>query len=378
MDLNIGWAISHEQWIRNGDAWIGVTVKPISVVALKAFDPQRYAPLSWANPLPPGDPLNCETVAGDSSRSTENGLAWDAFRQVGLWLRSRDTSNPFAAGAGRRHPVEHVYAWGYSQTGGFLYTYINAIHPLDIQLHGKPVFDAYLIGVASSPMPINQCSQRIPPGDPRRDIRNVGVPVMRIMTQSDFLSGIDARRADSDDPQDRFRNYDIAGSGHATPDELSLGPAPADIARAGVAVPPMDCNEGPRSRFPNSLAFNAAFRNLDQWVRKGSAPPRAEPIRVENGKAMLDRFGIVVGGLRSPYVDVPTAQWTGTSTGASFCFIAGHEKPFDTARLKELYPTHAAYVRAIRRSVGELVGARFLTREDGARLVSEAIAARIP
>ncbi|MEP7243515.1 MAG: alpha/beta hydrolase domain-containing protein [Gammaproteobacteria bacterium] len=372
MDLNIGWAISHEQWVRNGDAWIGVTVKPISVVALKTFNPQRYAPLSWENPRPPSDPLNCENVAGDSSRSTENGLVWDAFRQVGLWLRSREASNPFLQKSGRGNSVEHVYAWGYSQTGAFLYTYINAIHPLDVRSYGKPVFDAYLIGVASSPLPINQCSPRIPPGDPRRELRNVGVPVMRIMSQSDFLSGIDARRPDSDDAQDRFRNYEIAGSAHATPDELTFGPAPADIIRAGVPLPPMECNEGPRSRFPNSLAFNAAFRNLDQWVRKGIAPPRAEPIRVENGQPVLDKFGNVIGGVRSPYVDVPTAQWTGTSTGASFCFIAGHEKPFDKTRLKELYPTHAAYVRAIRRNVAERVADRFLVREDGARLLKQA------
>jgi hypothetical protein len=78
MDLNIGWALSHEQWVRNGDAWIGVTVKPISVVALKTFDPQRYAPLSWANPLPPSDPLNCENVArlntGQANMSAERQL----------------------------------------------------------------------------------------------------------------------------------------------------------------------------------------------------------------------------------------------------------------------------------------------------------------
>src|SRR5688500_16224243 len=37
MDLNIGWAISHEEWIRKGDAWVGITAKPISVVALQRF-----------------------------------------------------------------------------------------------------------------------------------------------------------------------------------------------------------------------------------------------------------------------------------------------------------------------------------------------------
>jgi hypothetical protein len=378
-DLNIGWAISHEQWVRNGDAWIGITAKPISVVALKAFDPRRYAPLSWANPLPQSDANNCQNVPGDSTRATENGLVWDIHRQVGLWLRSRAASNPFAAAAtDRKPPVERVYAWGYSQSGGFLYTYVNAIHPLDLRAYGRPIFDAYFIGVASGPGPINQCSPRLAADDPRRRIRNAGVPIMRVMSQSDYLSGIAARRPDSDEPQDAYRNYEIAGAGHASPDELIYGPAPGDIERTGVAVPPMQCNEGPRSRFPNSVAFNAAFRNLDEWVREGVAPPRAEHIRVESGKPVLDDHGNVIGGIRSPYVDVPTAQWLGTSTGASFCFIAGHEKPFDRALLKQLYPTHAAYVSAVRDNVAALVAARFIVREDGDKLVKEAQRAQVP
>lgn len=372
MDFNIGWAISHAQWVRNGDAWIGVTIKPISVVALKKFDPQRYAALSFANPLPLTDPLNCATVAGDSSRETENGLAWDIFRHVGLWLRSSETSNPLAS------RVERVYAWGYSQTGGYLYTYINAVHSLDVQQYAKPIFDAYFIGVASGPAPINQCSPRVGPDDSRRQIRNVGVPVMRVMTQSDYLRGIAARRPDSDEIDDRFRNYEVAGSGHATPDELLFGPAPADIIKAAIAVPPMECNEGPRSRFPNSIAFNAAFQNLDAWVRKDIPPPRAEPIRVVEGQPVVDEFGNVVGGVRSPYVDVPTAQWIGNSTGESFCSIAGHEKPFDRARLKSLYPTHASYVRAVRRNVNDLVAKRFIVREDGDKLIREARNSQVP
>ena len=38
-DLNIGWALSHEQFMRNGDVWVGITAKPIAVAALKTFDP---------------------------------------------------------------------------------------------------------------------------------------------------------------------------------------------------------------------------------------------------------------------------------------------------------------------------------------------------
>ncbi len=254
-DLNIGWAVSHAQFVRNGDAWVGITAKPVA-------------------------------VARDSDRATENGLVWDIHRQVGQWLRGRGPNSPFTYGTSSgAHPVERLYAWGYSQTGGYLYTYVNAIHPLDVKQLGKPLFDAYLIAVASGPSPINQCFAPMPAGDPRRVVKDVGAPVV-----------------------------------------------------------PMACNEGPRSRFPSSVAFNAILRNLDLWVRKGTPPPKAEQIKV-------------VGG---------------NSTGESFCRFAGHEKPFDAARLAELYPKPGDYAKAVATNVKALVAARFITEADGQSLMAEA------
>jgi hypothetical protein len=379
-DLNIGWAISHDQITRNGDAWVGITAKPVSIVALKNFNPKRYADLSFANPLPLDDPKNCSRVARDSNRTTENGLVWDIFTQVGAWLRSREPSNPLKYGVGQngKHPVQYLYGWGYSQTGMFLYTYINAIHPLVLQSDGKPPYDGYLIGVASGPGQLNQCSAQIPREDPRQQIKNAGVPVIRVMSQSDYLSGIAARRPDSDVAPDLFRNYEIAGSAHATPEELNFSASPEDIVRAGRTVPAMQCTEGPRSRFPNSVAFNAILQNLELWVSKHIPPPRAEPISIDNGKSVLDRFGNVIGGVRSPYVDVPTSAWFGSSTGESFCFIAGHEVPFDRAQLKKLYPNHKTYVNAVAKNLSTLVSKRFVTKEDANKILEEAQKAKIP
>ena len=84
------------------------------------------------------------------------------------------------------------------------------------------------------------------------------------------------------------------------------------------------------------------------------------------------------GGLRSPYLDVPTSTWFGSSTGASFCFIAGHEVPFSADRLRELYPTHRAYVGAVIKDTKELVRQGFITDYDGRMLIREAQAAQIP
>jgi hypothetical protein len=377
LDLNIAWAIHRDQILRRGDAWIGVTTKPISIATMKTFDPARYGPLSWANPLPASDPRNCDTVRGDTTQATENGLVWDIFTQTGAWIRSDTAANPFTYGTGKSQ-AEYLYAWGYSQTGGFEYTYINAIQPLVVAADGKPMFDGHLVAVSGGPSSINQCAERIAADDPRRAIRNAGTPVMHVMSQSDYLGYAPRRREDGNVAPDLYRDYDISGSGHATPDELLFGPKPDDIIRGGQTPPPLECDQGPRSRFPSRVGFNAILQNLQAWVEDGVAPPPGAVITVEGGAPVLDEHGNVTGGVRSPYVDVPTSTWNGNSTGASFCRIAGHEIPFDAAKLRSLYPTKDAYVRAVEASVRDLVAQRYIVKEDGDAIIAEARAFAIP
>jgi hypothetical protein len=380
-DLNIGWAMAHEEIIDNGDTWVGITAKPIAVDALQNFDAERYGDLSFANPLPLDDPRNCTTVAADSSRETENGLVWDIYTQVGQWLRSDDATNPLTYGDGTSD-VDLAYGFGYSQTGGYLVNYINAVRPLVVEETGEQPYDAYLVAVAGGAFagayPMNQCEPAPPADDPRRQIQDVGVPVMRVMSQSDYLRGIGSRRADSDEPGDRYRHYELAGAGHATPEELYYSAAPEDILAADRSVPPMACNEGERSRLPNEIFFNAALHNLDLWVREGIAPPSIDPILVEDGAPVLDEFGNVQGGWRSPYLDVPTSTWYGAATGASFCFIAGWEDPFDQATLDALYRNHGDYVRQVGASVRSLEDQRLLTDYDARELRTEAAQADVP
>ena len=185
-DLNIGWAMMNRQLVANGDTWVGVTVKPVSIVALQRFDPQRYAALSMANPLGLDDPRNCTTVAADSSRTTENGLAWDIMSQVGRLVAADDARNPARYAPGR--PPAKVYGFGYSQTGGYMYDYVNGIRPLALRAPGRQVYDGYIGAVGGGAFvgagPIKQCSPGPPRGDPRRQFGNVGVPCVHVMSQS--------------------------------------------------------------------------------------------------------------------------------------------------------------------------------------------------
>ena len=50
-DLNLAWAISHKQIVRNGDAWVGITAKPVSIATLKSFNPTRYATSVLGEPV---------------------------------------------------------------------------------------------------------------------------------------------------------------------------------------------------------------------------------------------------------------------------------------------------------------------------------------
>jgi len=393
-DLNIGWAVARQEIVDNGDAWVGITAKPIAVDALTTFDPERYGSLSFANPLSLDDPANCSVVdadadpateptplPADTSRETENGLVWDIYTQVGNWLRSDEASNPLTYGSSET-AVERAYGFGYSQTGGFLVNYMKAVQPLVVEAQGAPTYDAFLVGVAGGAFagayPMNQCEPAPPAEDPRRDLYGIGVPVVQVMSQSDYLLGIGSRRPDSDVAPDQFRHYEMAGAGHATPFELYSSASSADIVAAGRDVPPQSCDQGPRSRFPSDIFFNAALDDLDRWVRDGIAPPRSNPIVVQRGEPVLDEFGNVQGGLRSPFLDVPTSTWFGTATGASFCFIAGYEVPFDQARLDALYSSHEDYVAKVTADVVQLQEDGFLTDYDAAELIREAEESDVP
>ena len=79
-----------------------------------------------------------------------------------------------------------------------------------------------------------------------------------MMSQSDYLFGIASREPDGDTPPDRFRHYEMAGAGHATPDELNFAATSTDIVKAGV----------PAEDVP--LVFDRFYRGVTARGRSGS------------------------------------------------------------------------------------------------------------
>ena len=384
-DMDLQWMFCRDFFIENGDIWVGITVKPVAVKALRLFNPERYASLSMDNPQPPDK--RCEPEPGsldDTTPETENGLVWDMVSQVGALLKSDSESNPV-----RDYNVEYLIATGYSQTAGYLVTYINLIHPLDTAklADGSPIYDGYLLGDGDGFMfPINQCADAVPQGESSIIIRPRGVPIISVATQGILNMTMVARRPDSDTPEDMYRRYEIPGSAHVNQKSMDNKPSDADSQKAGVPPTPANCagvNEYGVTDFPIEFFMNSAYNNLYAWLRTGTPPPRSEPIIMEKveGKdeilIKLDEHGNALGGVRNPYVEYPLATYYGQSQpldeeSAFFCMLGGYKKPFDNEKIKSLYPTHEDYLIKVTAMVSEMVKERLLTESDGMRIIREA------
>jgi hypothetical protein len=136
----------------------------------------------------------------------------------------------------------------------------------------------------------------------------------------------------------------------------------------------------PLSTFPVQAYMSVALDHLFKWVDKGVAPPRAERILLDrneqnDGSMMaLDEHGNPRGGIRTTYVDVPTSKYTirpaaanpvvagasayiaagGQQAANQMCGLSTSQVAFDAAKLKRLYKSKSAYVKAVEARQTEL------------------------
>jgi hypothetical protein len=376
-DFSFAWGVSHDYFIENGDAFVVITLAQANLEGLKAFDAVRYAPLSLANPTPDEACAVGRAGGAPQTAAMEEGLQWDILSQVGALLKAARAGGPLAG-----FNVQRVYLTAYS---GELPTYITAIHPRARLANGRPIYDGYILHRHPGLIRLRRCGATPAANDPRQIIRNLDVPLIRIVGQTDVLTTYAQRREDSDAPGDRYRLYEIAGGAHADAAFYPYMPSVADLKKIGSAFPYLaawpfanQCEpEMSFARTPiNTYALDAAFANLTRWIRDGVPPPKAERIAVENGgtpqaRVVLDKMGNAVGGVRTPYLDVPNATYYTTSKGETFCPELAHTVPFNWARLNSLYGTPQNYAAKVAQSVDRLVQERWLTESDGKKIKAE-------
>jgi Alpha/beta hydrolase domain len=191
------------------------------------------------------------------------------------------------------------------------------------------------------------------------------------------------RRPDSDARNDRYRLWEVPGASHADADANGLTAAfeatgkttlVTGCAHQGAAgvVDPND--------FPFKYVVNGAFAALTAWVT-GVPPPRANRIQVTSTSPrtiVRDDFGNALGGLRTPFVDVPITTYFPTDTGPGFCILFGYNIPFGHDELGMLYENHGDYVSQVLNDTNELVGQHFWLSADGQTVKSNAEVSNVP
>src|SRR5262249_44994582 len=98
---------------------------------------------------------------------------------------------------------------------------------------------------------------------------------------------------------------------------------------------------GPMAKLINSAPQHhyiaqAALAGLETWARTGKAPPSAPRMETTGQPPTLvaDANGNTKGGIRTPWVDAPTAKLSGLgNSGGAFAGLLGSTEPFDAATL---------------------------------------------
>ena len=305
------WFMAHREMIREGYAYVAVSAQRVGVeggaslgfdMSLKTQDPARYSSLRH-----PGD-----------------GFSYDIFSRVGRLARDGERTGAL----GLPHP-EHVVALGESQSALFMTTYVNAVDPL------AKVYDGFLVHSRFAPAaPLDGASIFEASGAPlpaavrfRPDLR---VPVLTVITETDLVGGPGAGyhlarqptttgcgpgrlRAPLTPTTTRFKSRRI-DTGSASLDDLAAAYAPTKTLMGQELAHAI--NFAPQHHY----VLQAALATLHSWVRTGEPAPHAPRIELSDAdppRLVLDAHGLAEGGIRTPWIDVPTARTSGLGTDDS-------------------------------------------------------------
>jgi hypothetical protein len=353
VDADPEWTTLHEEIVRSGDIWVGVSAQSIGVeggpvavkvnvpgsnqagMGLKKIDPARYGTL-----VHPGDVYSL-----------------DMFTQVARSLRDGNALGGLKA--------QRLIAAGESQSAFAMVTYYDGVQPL------TKAFDGFFVhSRGATSLPLVNAAKNGPKhadiasalsGKPTIFRTDQTAPIMDVQTETDVgsvLNSYAARQPDSD----RFRLWEVAGTAHA---DVHLVGSNANLLGCGLPI-----NNGPMH-----IVAKAAYHALKTWLTGGQAPVIAPRIDVKPGVSpaiVRNAEAIALGGIRTPPVDVPVATLSGAPgpTPSTICLLVGSTKPFTAARLASLYASRADYVKRYDADADSAVTAGFVLSQDRAALLA--------
>jgi hypothetical protein len=349
-EAQLTWRCVHQHIIASGHAWIGVTVNAGDrpgggAEFLRDTDPGRYSVLQLCrppdDPLPP-PPEGIDVILRALRMSMAHGSA--AMAQIGNLLWSGRDDSPMAG-----HGVTHIFGSGWSGTGMFWQEFIDDRHAAARRPDGGPIFDGYLPFIHREPV--------TRPDD----------AVVAVMFSEGEVWGMAAAgvRTSAEDTA-RFRIYEVPGSTHTS------WSAPR-AARESESAATQD-HDGPHNDRSFHRLAHALFANLDRCVRDGTPMPAAGRITRDpdspDGIAR-DEHGNAIGGLRTAWVDVPSARYLPRcrcSEVLGYSPLYGAYQPFSAEMLTELYGNAAGHTRCWNDRVSQMVTEGWLLPADAAAL----------
>lgn len=284
--------------------------------------------------------------------------ALDMFAQIGRALRlDRD---PAVFGGLR---PKHVIAAGESQSAFYLTTFANTLQPLThafdgLFIHSRGSYGAPLDGTVSTTFT----------GPGVRIRTDLDVPVFLFETQTDLIQ-LDYGSAQQPNT-DRIRTWEVAGTSHA------------DAFTAGAGLGFLRCST-PVNTGPQHEVAQAALAAMQRWVTHGTPPPSPPPFELASThppRLALDPNGNVVGGVRTPAVDVPVSTLSGAPPPGTdaICGLFGSTIAFSPARLVALYHDKANYMALYARSLDRAIAGGYILPADRADLLAQARQAQFP
>jgi hypothetical protein len=345
------WDYTNPALMEAGDAWVGVSVQ---AVAVEGGTPLLGSPAGGGNQgLVQQEPARYGTLHHPGDR-----YALDLFEQVGLGLHAPHGAHVF----GPLHP-RHFVAAGESQSAFYLTTYADALQPISHAYDG-----IFIHSRDGSGAPLNSAS--VLSGSLAGGLRirtDLGVPVFMFETQTDvtLLGYASAQQPDTKD----IRTWEVAGTSHA------------DSYLVGSYVGALGC-QAAINMGPQHEVVEAALQDFVNWVAHGTPPPSPSPFSVERKPSTLarDSHGNVIGGVRTPAVDVPVSTLSEVAPMGSsvICTLFGSTAAFSPATLASLYGTKANYIAEYTADLDRAIAARYLLPSERASLLATAQQVHFP
>ena len=339
------WDYLNPELMREGYAYVAVSAQALGVNGGSSI-------LGAVKGAPTGGLIENEPARYGTLHHPGDQYALDMYAQIGNALRSAK-SLPLGGLKPR-----HIVSVGESQSAFYLTTFADAIQPLThtfdgIFIHSRRGSGAPLSGAtfASAQGPLDL-----------RIRSDLAIPVFMFETQTDL---IELGYAPAQQPNtSRIRTWEVAGTSHA--DAYEVGPY---VSVLGCTTP---VNDGPQH-----YVVQAAFAAFNKWVDDGVAPPSPPPFELDstNPPALaLDAHGNVIGGVRTPDVDVPVSTLSGApAPGANpTCSLFGQTMAFSPTTLTSLYQTKSHYLAKFSSSLDKAIKAGFILAADRPALLAQA------